>query len=147
MSQIGYRTHVPLTYNVTGQTLEFYPPIDEILSDSGPPSAAATYSVFRGQQSNDDTPILTGTATLDSVSTTVQDLPGPTAANRSSIQLTSGTGVAIGRRYLLTNVSSNGSQSQMLVVKSISTNTITTAIPASSPITASRITRSASCCR
>lgn len=125
MTQVGYRTHAALIYGVTGQTLEFYPPIDEIVADGGPPSAAATYAVFRGQQDNDDTPILTGTATLDSVSTTIQNLPGPAADNRSNVQLTSGTGVAIGRRYLLTNVSTGGSQSQLVVVKQVSGTTIT----------------------
>lgn len=124
MSQLEYRTHVALTYNVTGQTIEYYPPIEEIIADSGPPSAAATYAVFRGSQSNDETPILSGTATLDSVSTTLQSIAGPSAASRSSMQLTSASGVVIGRRYLLTNIATNGSQCQVIIPKLISSTTI-----------------------
>lgn len=122
MAQQEYRTHVALTFNVTGQTIEYYPPIEEIIADAGPPTSGATYAVFRGSQSNDDTPILSGTATLDSVSTTLQSTAGPSSADRSLMQLTSGTGVVIGRRYLLTNIATNGSQRQVIIPKFISTN-------------------------
>lgn len=96
-------TRQALIYSLTGQVLEFYPPEAEVVKD-GAPTAAATYSIWRGTQSNDDTPGVTGTATLDSVSTTVAtSTAGYSAANRRSITLTSATGVAVGGRYLLAN--------------------------------------------
>jgi hypothetical protein len=108
-----YRAHVALIYNVTGQTLEWYPPADEVLRFGAP--AAATYSVWRGESSLDETPLFTGTATLDSVSQTTQNIAGPTADDRSLVQVASGTGVTIGRRYLLTNAASNGGQRMIIV--------------------------------
>lgn len=103
MAQTEYRTHAALIYGVTGQTLEFYPPIEEIIQDGGTLSAAATYSIFRGSQSNDDTPVLTGTATADSavVVTDTDEACGPSKANRSRVPLSSTTGIRVGRRYLL----------------------------------------------
>lgn len=114
MGQTEYRTHVALIYGVTGQTVEFYPPIEEIIKDGGTLSAAATYQVFGGTQSNDDTPLLTGTATADAatVVTDTDEACGPSKANRSRVPLTATNGVRIGRRYLL-NDSSAG---RMMIV-------------------------------
>lgn len=95
-----------LTYGLTGQVLEFYPPEHEVVVD-GAPTAAATYSIWRGTQSNDDTAAVTGTATLDSVSTTVAtSAAGYSTSNRRSITLTSSTGVVVGGRYLIANTKS-----------------------------------------
>lgn len=117
MAQFEYRTHAALYFNGTGQEIEFYPPAAEVLRDGA--ANAATYSIYRGEQSNDDTPILTGTATLDSTSQTTQNIAGPTAADRAIVQVASGSGIVIGRRYLLTNNSGNGSQRMIVVVRRI----------------------------
>lgn len=120
-----YRAHVGLVYNQTGQQVEFYPPTDEVLA-LGAPVSAATYKVWAGTQANDTTPMLTGTATLDSVSTTTQSIAGPDASgNRAVVQLTSVTGVVISRRYLMTNVASNGSQRMVVVPVSMAGNFVT----------------------
>jgi len=122
MAQTEYRTHAALTFNVLGQTVEFYPPIDEILLDGGPPTVAATYTVFRGTQSDDDAPVFQGTATLDPVSTSTDDTCGPMSFDRTRVPITTTANVVIGRRYLLSNVPTNGSQRQVVIPKVISAN-------------------------
>ena len=68
--------HVALTYDVTGQVVSFWPPQAEVIA-AGAPTAAATYSVWGGTQANDETAKFTGSATLDSVATTVDDIDCP----------------------------------------------------------------------
>lgn len=96
--------HVTLVSGLTGQVVEFYPGQGEILG-LGAPASAATYQVFRGTQSNDATPVLTGTATLSTISTTVSTASGYSAVggNRHRVTLTSTTGIVVGERYLLAN--------------------------------------------
>ena len=97
-----------VVYGQAGQVLDFYPP-EAVVCAEGAPTAAATYDVFRWDQDLDDTPLATGTATLDAISTTVnvaagyaQDaLPG----GRRRVGLTSPTGIRTDRVYLLANAS------------------------------------------
>lgn len=97
-----YRDHVSLISGLTGQTLEFYPPFHEVLVN-GAPTSAATYRVLRGTNPDTATVEFSGTATLDSVSTTLVDDTGYSQTDRTLIVLTSYSNLAIGRRYLLTN--------------------------------------------
>jgi hypothetical protein len=98
------RSQATLIYNVTGQELEMLPPYAELIT-SGAPTAAASYDVFGGTQSNDQTPRLTGTATLDSVSLTLSAASGysQSATNRAKLNLNSTTGLVVGREYVLAN--------------------------------------------
>lgn len=86
----------PLVYGLTGQTLEMYPM-------EGVPSAAATYSIWRGQDSNDATALFTGTATRDSTSQTITSASGYSQANRRKLNMTATTGLTVGRRYVVAN--------------------------------------------
>lgn len=113
-----YRRHVALVYNVTGATLEFYPPPDEIAA-FGAPTSAATYSVWAGVQGLDETAQFSGTSTLDTVSTTTDAAVGPSQARRNRVPLTATTSTAVGRRYLITNLAASGGQRQIVTVKSI----------------------------
>ena len=98
--------HVSLIYNVTGQTVEFYPPDAELIQD-GAPTTAANYRVFGGTDSQDATPqIALSAATLDSVSTTVGTASGYSQSNRKRVHVASTTNFAVGRRYLLTSPTS-----------------------------------------
>lgn len=99
---MAYRSHVALVYNLTGQTVEFYPPTDILLAE-GAPTAAATYKVWAGVQLNDDTPKFSGAATLDTVSTVTETTSGANETPRNRVFLASTTGAAIGRRYLITD--------------------------------------------
>jgi hypothetical protein len=95
--------HVALAFGQTGQVVQFYPPMAEVLA-YGAPTAAATYRVLQGTQSNDSPVLFSGTATLDTVSTTVNAGTGYTQGlNRQLVSLTSTTGITVGRRYLLQN--------------------------------------------
>ena len=99
---MSQRTRTPLIYGLTGQLVEMHPPEFEVVR-YGPPTSAATYSVWRGTESNDAAPVLTGTATLDTVATTVSVASGYSLTNRRSIELASSAGTAPGRDYCLTN--------------------------------------------
>jgi len=102
---MGWSPHVSVIAGRAGQTIDFYPPSAEVIAD-GAPTSAATYRVFKGDASNDDAPeIASSSATLDTVSTTISAAAGYSQTNRRSITLTSGTGVVVGRRYVLTNAS------------------------------------------
>lgn len=90
------RDRTTLVYGVTGQTIEFYP-------SEGVPDAAATYKVYEGYESNDNAAEFSGTATADSVDTTVDAASGFSQSNRRRLNLTATTDVEIGRRYWLTN--------------------------------------------
>ena len=96
-------SHVALTYGRTGQTVEMYPPVAELIND-GPPASAANYRVLAGTKSNDETAEIALTAaTLDSVSTTVDVVSGYAQTNRTRLYLTATTNIAIGRYYLVAN--------------------------------------------
>lgn len=93
---------VSLIYNVTGQEVEFYPPAAELILE-GIPTAAASYSVWKGTASNDDTAEFSGTATLDSVDTAVQGSAGYSQSNRRRVYLSSVSNIVTGRSYMLDN--------------------------------------------
>lgn len=104
--------HVALTYDVTGQVVSFWPPQAEVIA-SGAPTAAATYSVWGGTQANDETAKFTGSATLDSVATTVDAASGYSQANRQKVNVASTSNITVGHRYLLTNA--QGQREQVVV--------------------------------
>lgn len=87
------RSTTDIVYGVTGQTLAL-----RVLE--GRPSSA-TFKVFNDFDSDDATPEFSGTATVDSVSTTVSGASGPSQADPQKILLTSTTGITIGSKYLL----------------------------------------------
>lgn len=104
--------HISLVYGQTGQVIPFYPPDAELVRE-GAPTSAATYKVYAGTASNDDAVEFEGTATLDSVSTTVDAASGYTQTNRQRLYVASTTGVTVGRRYLMTNA---GGQREVITV-------------------------------
>lgn len=91
-----------IVYGLTGQTLSFTPPEYE-LRRFGPPTGAATYAVWRGVDSNDQSSMFSGTATLDSVSTTVSSASGTSQANRRKLSLTSVSGISANASYAVAN--------------------------------------------
>lgn len=92
-------TRTGITYNVTGQTIPFYAPQWAL----GAPAGNASFSVFAARKSNDDTAEFSGTATLDTVSTTVDASSGYAQTDRRKINLTSTTGIQTDRFYVLAN--------------------------------------------
>lgn len=93
-----------LIYNLTGQVVQLYLPEQEVIT-YGPPTAAAAYSAWRGDRSNDDTAEFSGTATLDAVSTTVSAAAGASQAIRRQVTLTSVSNIKPRTSYVLANVS------------------------------------------
>lgn len=104
--------HISLVFGLTGQTVGFYPPDAELVRE-GAPTAAATYKVYAGTASNDDAVEFEGTATLDSVSTTVDAASGYTQTNRQRLYVTATTSMTVGERYLVTNA---GGQREVVTV-------------------------------
>lgn len=104
--------HVSLVYGMVGQTVPFYPPDAELVRE-GAPTAAATYKVYAGTSSNDDAVEFEGTATLDSVSTTVDAASGYTQTNRQRLYVAATTSISVGERYLVTNA---GGQREVITV-------------------------------
>jgi hypothetical protein len=102
-----------LIYGLTGQTVVMYP-------TEGVPSAAATYSVWYGSDGNDQTAILTGTATMDTLSLTVTSASGYSQTDRKKINLTTTAGLTVGERYYAANESGQG---EWLTVARVVTNT------------------------
>jgi len=87
-----------LVYGVTGQTFEYR-------SLVGRPTAA-TFSVFNDYDSDDSaSPEFTGTATVDTVSTTVDVASGQGQTDPQRLNVASTSGMSLDRKYL---VSENG---------------------------------------
>lgn len=87
---------IAIPFNVTTTVLELYPP-------EGVPSSA-TYSIWEGGDGNDDAASFTGAVTADSVSTTLAAAAGWWAqSSRRTLEVASGTGITVGRRYRLAN--------------------------------------------
>lgn len=63
---------------------------------------SATFSVFADSVGDDGTAEFSGTATVDSVSTTLSAGAGAATTDPTVVPLTSAVGVTVGRRYLLT---------------------------------------------
>lgn len=86
---------IDLTYNVTGQTFE-------IRSLVGRPTAA-TFRVFNDYDSDDATTYeFSGTATVDSVSTTVDVASGQGQTDPQRLNVASTSGMTLERKYLVT---------------------------------------------
>jgi hypothetical protein len=95
-------THSALIYGLTGQTLEVYPSMASVVRD-GAPTSAATYAVYTGTQSLDESALFSGTATLDATATTFDAASGYSQTNRNKANLTATTSIVVGRRYLAAN--------------------------------------------
>lgn len=92
------RTTTDVVFGVTGQTFE-------IRALEGRPTAA-TFRVFNDYDSEDLTTCeFSGTATVDTTSTTVASASGPSQADPQRLNLTSSSGFTVDRKYL---VSENG---------------------------------------
>lgn len=102
-----------ITYGVTGQSLELYPPEWA----AGVPSAA-TFKVWEGGDGDDQAVEFEGSATVDSVSTTLDGAAGAArhaaTGGRRRIPLTATTNIVKGREYLVENA--NGQVERVKVV-------------------------------
>ena len=87
-----------ILYNVTGQSLYWDPP-------EGVPSSVTSVAVYQIGTGDDGTAesATTGSASIDSVSTTVDSTSGAGQTNPRKVNLTATTDIAIGRQYLLTS--------------------------------------------
>ncbi len=94
-------------FNVTGQTLDVYPP-------EGVPSSPATYSVWRSNQADSQSVMFSGTATADPAQANVTDASGYSQANRRRINLDDTADVVVGLKYRIEN--SDTSQSEVVTV-------------------------------
>lgn len=83
-----------ITYDVTGQVLRYRVP------QARPTSA--TFKVFSDGTGDDGTVEFDGTATVDSVNTTVNAASGAQEADPHKVSLASTASVAVGRKYLIT---------------------------------------------
>src|SRR3990167_1790622 len=90
-----------IIYNLTGQTVELYPP--EWVE--GVPSSA-TCEVFAPHESNDGTAEFTPTVTVDSTSVALTAAAGVAQGNRRTLTAGWGTALTAARRYVIANVSS-----------------------------------------
>jgi hypothetical protein len=80
-------------YGVSSQTIEH-----RVMQ--GRPTSA-TFEVFNDTAGDDDTAEFSGTATVESVSTSVDAASGASQSDPQKISLTSTTGIVVGRKYLL----------------------------------------------
>lgn len=87
-----------LIYGLTGQKLEFYP----AEWSEGAPSGGVTYSVWAGDDGDDDTAEFTGTATSDSISVALTSASGYSQTNRRRVNAP-GTTLTVGRPVLIAN--------------------------------------------
>jgi hypothetical protein len=89
------RTTTDIIYNVTGQTLTY-----RVLQ--GQPSSA-TYIVLEDTSDDDATAEFSGSATVDSVSTTVDVTSGLGQVDQHKISLAATTSIAVGTKYLISD--------------------------------------------
>lgn len=91
-----------ITYGLTGQSLELYPPE----WTAGAPSSV-TFAVYEGTQSDDDAVQFSGSGSVDTVSTTLDASAGAAqhaaTGGRRRVPLTATTNIVQGRDYLITN--------------------------------------------
>ena len=87
------RSTSDVIFGVTGQTLRH-------CVRSGRPTSA-TFEVFADTAGDDDTAEFSGTATVDSVSTTLSAAAGASQTDPTALALTSAASVVVGRTYLL----------------------------------------------
>ena len=98
---MGFSDHQDILFGITGQTLHLDVP-------EGQPSSVTSATVFEWQTGDDGTSedATTGTASVDSVDTTVDAASGRSQSNPRQLNLTSTSNIEVGRLYLLTG--SNG---------------------------------------
>lgn len=102
-----------ILFNVASQTLHLDCP-------EGQPSSVTAVTVHEDTGADaSELSALTGSATIDSVDTTLDDAAGATASNPTLIPLTSTTGIVVGRSYVVTNALG---QSERVEVVGISAN-------------------------
>lgn len=94
------RTTTDITYNVTGQSVLYR------VMDGRPTSA--TFKVLLDSAGDDDTAEFSGTATVDSVNTTVDVACGADYSDPQQVKLAATTGIVVGRKYLLSEASRQG---------------------------------------
>jgi hypothetical protein len=99
------RRRTDIIFGVTGQSLVYRVP-------QGRPSGA-TFDVFHESATDDAEPEWSGTATVESVDTTLSTDAGVGEADRTLIPVASSSNVTVGRRYLL---SQSGRKEQALIV-------------------------------
>lgn len=87
------RSTSDVVYGVTSQTIAH-----RVMQ--GRPTSA-TFKVFNDTAGDDDTAEFSGTATVESVSTTVSSASGPAQSDPQKVLLTSTTGILTSRKYLL----------------------------------------------
>ncbi len=90
------RSTSDILFNVLSQTLRHR------VRTSRPSSA--TFAVFADGTGDDGAAEFSGTATVDSVSTTLAAAAGSAQLDQTAMSLTSAAGVTVGRRYLLSEV-------------------------------------------
>jgi len=92
------RTSQQLVLGVTGQTIYFDPP-------EGRPSSVTSVTVYEayGDDTASAVSATTGSASIDSFSTTFSSASGASQANRELCNVTSSASAAVGRTYLGTN--------------------------------------------
>src|SRR3990167_4487361 len=113
--------HAVLVYGQNSQALEFYSPVAEVIAEGAPTSA--TFDVYKGTESNDNTAQFSGTATLDATSTTFAAASGYSQAARNKASLTALTNIVAGRRYLATNELAIAQREIAVPVKGVDTTT------------------------
>jgi hypothetical protein len=87
------RLTADVLYNVTGQSITH-----RVLQ--GRPTSA-TFSALFDDEGDDDTAIFTGTATVDSVNTTIDVASGQSQADPQKINLAATTSIVTSRKYLI----------------------------------------------
>lgn len=91
------RSTTDIIHDVTGQTLAY-----RVMQ--GRPTSA-TFDVFNDSTGDEDTAEFSGSATVDSVNTTVDVASGAASADPQRVSLAATTAIVIGRKYLLSEAS------------------------------------------
>jgi len=112
------RTTADVIFGVTGQTLAH-----RVMS--GRPTSA-TFEVFEDYENDDATAAFSGSATVDSVSTTVDASSGVSSTDPHKVNLTATTSIVTGRKYLL---SENSKQEWVEPIEIVSADYIRTRHP------------------
>lgn len=115
------RTAQDIAFGVTGQALELEAP-------QGRPTSVTSVTVYAWDAADDGTTELatTGSAAIDSVNTTIASASGFGQTDARVLNVTSGTGIAVGRAYLVT--AANGA-SERIEVAAVTGTTVTARHP------------------
>jgi hypothetical protein len=104
---------VSVPHGAASAALLLYPP-------EGVATAGATVSIFEGGDSNDESALITGSASLDSVNLSPSVAAGYSQSNRKRITFAATTNVAVDRQYAL---SENG-RTEVVTVKGLTATTV-----------------------